>query len=103
MQDNAASHGSKKTRAEMQEQGIPMISWPSKSPDLNPIESVWDDIKDYIDERLPPGGDLLYERLKRLVQQAWDSVSEDYLRELLQSMPARCRAIIEADGGPIRF
>jgi hypothetical protein len=22
---------------------------------------------------------------------------------LLQSMPARCRAIIEADGGPIRF
>jgi ketohexokinase/beta-glucosidase len=103
MQDNASSHGSKKTRAEMQARGIPMISWPSKSPDLNPIESIWDDMKDYVDERLPPGGDLSYERLKRLVQEAWDSISEDYLRELLQSMPARCQAIIEADGGPIRF
>jgi ketohexokinase/beta-glucosidase len=60
-------------------------------------------MKDYVDERLPPGGDLSYERLKRLVQEAWDSISEDYLCELLQSMPARCRAIIEADGGPIRF
>jgi ketohexokinase/beta-glucosidase len=103
MQDNASAHGSQKTRAEMAERGIRIITWPSKSPDLNPIETIWDDMKDYVDERLPPQGDLSYSRLKAIVQEAWDSITEGYLRSLLESMPARCRAIIEADGGPIRY
>jgi transposase len=48
MQDNAAAHGGRATRAEIKRRGLHMIFWPALSPDLNPIETVWDWIKDSI-------------------------------------------------------
>lgn len=42
MQDNAAAHGARATRAEIKRRGLHMIFWPALSPDLNPIETMWD-------------------------------------------------------------
>ena len=33
--------------------GIEPIFWPTNSPDLNPIETVWDEVKDYIESKYP--------------------------------------------------
>lgn len=46
MQDNAPSHHASETIQELKERGIKVISWPPYSPDLNPIESVWNKMKD---------------------------------------------------------
>jgi hypothetical protein len=32
------------------------------------------------------------------IQEAWDALSEQNLQDLVDSMPVRCRAVIEADG-----
>ncbi|VCU40652.1 Bgt-50154 [Blumeria graminis f. sp. tritici] len=41
--------------------------------------------------------------LRKIVKEAWDSVSsEDFVR-LTQCMPARYQALIDADGGPTRY
>jgi hypothetical protein len=63
-------------------------------------------MKDYIEVHYPdlPGGrQPTYEQLRGIVQEAWDLISVEYLRELIESMPARCQAVIDADGGHTKY
>jgi hypothetical protein len=43
-------------------------------------------------------GQALLQWLKKVVREAWDSVTPKQLDELIESMQARCQAVIEADG-----
>ena len=48
MQDNAPGHAAKDTQDELHSCGIVPIQWPPYSPDLNPIETIWNIMKDWI-------------------------------------------------------
>jgi transposase len=41
------------TQVDLNERGIYPIFWPAFSPDLNPIATVWDRMKDYIERHYP--------------------------------------------------
>lgn len=56
MQDNAPPHAAARTMEETGERVITPISWPPNSPDLNPIEAVWDNMKNYIQLNYPSLG-----------------------------------------------
>ena len=106
MQDGAPSHTARRTREEMSRLGIHPIDRPSFSPDLNPIESVWDQMKTYIDNHYPEVyacSQRSSNRLRDIVEEAWNSITSDQLLRLLRSIPARFQAVIDADGGPIPF
>jgi transposase len=46
IQDGAPGHSAAETKEDLHERGIYPIFWPPYSPDLNPIETVWNLMKD---------------------------------------------------------
>jgi transposase len=96
-QDNAKGHASAFTKSVLKAAEIRVIEWPPYSPDLNPIEELWDDMKDYIQEHYPQVH-RSYKRLRQAVQEAWDSITHERIKELVHSMRARCFAVIRARG-----
>ncbi|SZF05897.1 unnamed protein product [Blumeria hordei] len=80
--------------------------WPANSPDLNSIKTVWNRMKDYIQRHHPNlggGKQRSTDCLRNIVKESWDSVSPEDLVRLIESMPARYEAVIDADGGPTRY
>ena len=103
MQDGAPGHASKETKKELQERNIYPIYWPAFSPDLNPIEAVWNWMKDWIQEQSPNDEQLSYDRLREVVRASWDALPEQFLKDLIDSMQARCEAVIAAEGGHTKY
>jgi transposase len=88
--------------AEFEKRGIRLIFWPPFLPDLNPIKTVWNLMKDWIQEHYS-GDKLDYRVLKEAVQQAREAIEWQQLEDLLVTMPRRCEAVIAANGMYTKF
>jgi transposase len=96
MQDGAPGHRAAETIQELHKRDVYPIFWPAFSPDLNPIEMVWNRMKDYIMRKYPDYHSS-YDKLRTAVKEAWDVIGADKLQALVREMPARCQAVIEAE------
>ena len=72
-----------------------------QSPDLNPIENLWALIKVEISNNPQKATSL--DRLFTIVKDTWEGFPKSKLRELVHSMPARCKAVIDNDGGHTKY
>jgi len=80
-------HAQRETRIDLQERGITPTFWPAFSPDLNPIETLWNIMKDYLEIHYPES-DCSYDQLRAHVKEAWDSITSDQLLDLLKNYVA---------------
>ena len=55
-------------------------------------------MKDWLEEQYGHIDKPSYDNLRAWIYEAWEQVPDHYLADLLASMPARCEAVIEADG-----
>ena len=106
MQDGTQSHAAEYTINELPERGITSTYWLPFSPDLNPIEVIWNRMKDYIEAYypdLPAARQPTYDQLRGIVQEDWDSVTPEDLREIIGTTKDCCQAVIDAKGGHTKY
>ena len=96
VQDGAACHTSQVSAQFYEEKGIRVLpNWPARSPDLNPIEICFANLKRRVSARHPKNR----ETLQKAVYDAWLlDTPQSEIDKLVRSFPARCRAVVEAGG-----
>lgn len=101
VEDGAGAHRAVYTQEHRDHYGIQRLWWPACSPDLNPIENVWQLLKDILKRRNPrPRGTAEF---KQAILEAWAEISPEELKQLVRSMPERIEAVIAAQGGHTRW
>jgi len=98
-QDNDPKHTSKMLKEWFANTNIEVLSWPSQSSDLNPIEHLWEQLDRQIRRHTHSNKIALFESLK----QEWNNISSACINRLIESMPARCAAVIAAKGMATKY
>ena len=100
-QDNDPKHTSKIARKCFEDNRIELLEWPAQSPDLNPIEHLWQHLKRQLAtyESEPVSMHELWER----VEKEWEKIPVEVCINLIESMPRRVAAVLKAKGGHTKY
>jgi transposase len=96
MEDKAPVHTARASGNFLKSNNVNKINWPAQSPDLNPIKNVWLVLKRNIQDLYQPKS---VPEMQQAIQQAWEDFPTLILDHLVDSMPNRMAAVIEAKGG----
>lgn len=99
-QDNARAHTALRTQQYLEAENITTLPWPALSPDMAPIEHVWDEISRRVYRNNPPGN---LNELEAALQREWDRIPQEFFQRLVSSMRRRCMACIQSRGGHTRY
>jgi len=93
-QDNDPKHTSDVIKRWLFDNGEQCMDFPSYSPDLNPIENLWSDLKRRVEKR--NARDV--EELEVQVREEWTATNLIFLSRLSHSMIHRCKAVVANHG-----
>ncbi|GFU40106.1 transposable element Tcb2 transposase [Trichonephila clavipes] len=84
MDDNCRPHRANLVEDFLFEERIKRMEWPACSPDMNPIEHVWDALGRRVAGRQPPPQTL--QGLERALLEDWDRIPQLVINSLIDSM-----------------
>lgn len=97
--DNDPKHTSRVVKSWLAEKNITVMEWPPQSPDLNPIENLWEIVNQRIDRNNVRNTNELFINIK----EAWSSIPATIINNLIASMPRRCAAVIKNSGFATKY
>ncbi len=83
-------HTAKITKEWLHNNSVTVLEWPSQSPDLNPIEHLWRDLKTAVHQRLPSN----LTELERIWKEEWQRIPKSRCEKLVASFPKRLMAVL---------
>lgn len=99
-QDSAPCHTAKSIKQFLTEKNIPILKWPGNSPDLNPIENVWEVLKREVAKTHITNKADLISKLKEV----WATpYIKDVAKKCIDSMCRRVEAVKTAKGANTKY
>jgi transposase len=86
----------------MEQQGIRVLPWPSRSPDLNPIENMWA----LMTRKMNTGNHFRPQNVEELwdrIQEEWNELTPNYTEVLVASMLRRLDNVIDKNGVATKY
>ena len=96
MHDNASPHVARICRQFLNRNNVNVLPWPAVSPDMNPIEHIWDCLGRKV--RARGNVDNLRDLENALIQE-WNNIPNVVIRRYVRSMRGRLAACINSRGG----
>jgi transposase len=100
-QDNDPKHTCNKVKRYLSNKKMEVLDWISQSPDINPIENAWRQLKQRIAKKNRKAKNL--DEVFEIALEEWNNITLESLHTLIESMPRRCQAVIEANGGHTKY
>jgi transposase len=98
-QDNASPHTAGTSRAWFHSHGIDLIDFPPWSSDLNPIENLWNDLKQRVYAHHPK----TMEALEHWIVEEWQATDLNYISHICLNMPQRLQLVLANKGHKIPY
>ena len=92
--DNDPMDTAKTTQEWLREKSLNVLEWPSQSPDLNPVEHLWRELKIAVQRRSPSN----LTELERICREEWEKLPKNRCAKLVASYPRRLEAVIAPKG-----
>jgi hypothetical protein len=73
-----------------------IYNWPPQSPDLNPIEHMWHQLKNHLGQY--PTKPHTVEELEKRINIEWYKFTKEDCLKYIDSMPGRIEAVIKSKG-----
>nr|CCA18549.1 transposase putative [Albugo laibachii Nc14] len=100
-QDNDPKHTSRKAKKCLQDLDMRVLQWPPQSPDLNPIEHLWDVLKRKLSSYQNPSQGI-HESWER-IEEKWNEIPKEECTAIIASMPRRIHAVLKAKGRNTKY
>lgn len=97
--DNDPKHKSRVVTEWLAREQLRVLDWPSQSPDLNPIENLWEEVERRIRTEIFRNKQALVDK----INEVWRNIPDDVIRKLISSMPRRCAKVIANNGYAINY
>ncbi|CAH1976114.1 unnamed protein product [Acanthoscelides obtectus] len=100
-QHNARPHVARVTIDFLQHNDVTLLPWPPRSPDLSPIEHVWDMMgRRLLNLQRPP---QTLEALQEELVVAWNEIPQEDIDHLIRSMPRRVGECVAHQGASTHY
>lgn len=97
-QDNASIHASRESMQWLNSNGLPPMEWPSRSPDLNPMENIWSMLSFIVyDGPQYKNREDLWSAIVMAVSEI-NEKKQPEVQNILNSMQARLLQVIQRNG-----
>ena len=100
-QDNDPKHTAHLTKQWFEDNRVKVLDWPAQSPDLNPIEHLWNEMDRRLRRLETPV--RTQDHLWDAIQKIWVELGSDVCKKLVDTMPTRINDVIRANGGYTRW